>query len=240
MAQETLDILYILRVEGGETHEFPVRLDAQSLEQFTSPAGELPDWVALDFEQCEGCPLQQDRSPTCPAARSLATLLPGAEKFLSYVQVDAEVHVAGRVISATVPLQNALSSLVGLCLATSGCPNVAFLKPMARFHVPFATMEETIFRATSSYLLGQYFRKAHTGEDDFTLSGLEAAYARLHQVNMGLARRMRHVSTGDAKLNAIVRLDMFTHELPYVIGEQLTALTPYFKGFWLDEVGEEA
>ena len=30
------------------------------------------------------------------------------------------------------------------------------LKPMVRFHLPFATVEETVFRSVSTYLLSQY------------------------------------------------------------------------------------
>jgi hypothetical protein len=31
------------------------------------------------------------------------------------------------------------------------------VKPMARFHLPLASEEETIYRATTMYLLAQYF-----------------------------------------------------------------------------------
>ena len=227
-----MEIVYLLHGVDGRTHRFEVRLDPHTLEQTQAPPAALPSWVALDTEQCAGCPLRVEEVPQCPAARSLATLLPEAGQLVSFTDVDAEVHGAGRVVRATIPIQNAMSSLIGLCMATSGCPHLAFLKPMARFHVPFASMEETVFRATSSYLLGQYFRHMRTGEEDFTLTGLEAAYRRLHQVNVGIARRLRHVSEGDANLNATVKLDMFTHELPYVIGEELAGLAPCFQDYW--------
>jgi hypothetical protein len=232
VSEDVLEIVYLLHCDDGKTHRFVVSLDAHTLEQIQPTPATLPSWVALETEQCRGCPLRAEKTAQCPAARSLATLLPEANHLVSFTEVDAEVHVAGRVVHATIPMQNAMSSLIGLCMATSGCPNLAFLKPMARFHVPFATMEETIFRATSSYLLGQYFRKMRTGEEDFSLTGLEAAYKRLHQVNVGMASRLRHVSEGDANLNAIVKLDMFTHELPYVIGDELASLAPCFQDYW--------
>ena len=37
-------------------------------------------------------------------------------------------------------------------MALSGCPVLEQLKPMARFHLPFASVEETIYRAASMYL----------------------------------------------------------------------------------------
>jgi hypothetical protein len=230
---KALSIVYLLRANDEETHRLEVRLDPESLEQIhrdTSP----PPWAKLETDQCDGCPLKSSNSPFCPAATSLAAVLEDAGDFISYSEVEARVQVAGRVVSASVRMQDVMSSFVGLCMATSGCPNLAFLKPMARFHVPFATMEETIFRATSSYLLGQYFRHKYTGEDDYSLDGLEAAYRRVHQVNVGMANRLRHVSEGDANLNAIVKLDMFTHELPYVIGRELEGLAPYFRDYWED------
>ena len=48
-------------------------------------------------------------------------------------------------------------SLIGIYMVTSGCPIMDKLRPMARFHLPFASTEETIYRAISTYLLGQYF-----------------------------------------------------------------------------------
>ena len=234
MADAPLEIAYSLQAEDGKRHTFQVRLHPTTLEQVDVEVEGHPDWVNLEVDQCASCPLRAETSPQCPAARSLAALLPEAQSLMSFTRVEAEVRMAGKVVRASTSMQQALSSLVGLCMATSGCPNLAFLKPMARFHVPFASLEETVFRATSSYLLGQYFRQLHTGTGDRGLEGLEEAYRRVHQVNMGIAHRLRRVAEGDANLNAIVRLDMFTHELPYHIGEKLAELAPYFRDYWDD------
>lgn len=232
-----IEIMYTLSVKDGRRYTFEVTLDPKTLEQEIPATDSLPEWVALDVEQCKSCPLRKEHAPQCPAARSIAVILPEAAELMSYTEVDAEVKMGGRTVQASVPIQNALSSIIGLCMATSGCPNLAFLKPMARFHTPFATMDETVFRAIGSYLVGQYLRRLQSGESDFSLDGLEEAYRRLHQVNVGMANRLRHVGAGDAKLNAIVRLDMFTHELPYRIREELVELEPYFRDY-LDGAGE--
>ncbi|MCP4400992.1 MAG: hypothetical protein GY801_27310 [bacterium] len=47
---------------------------------------------------------------------------------------------------------------------------------MAHFHQPLANVEETIFRATSMYLLSQYFAKQEGKEAKFELDGLEEIY----------------------------------------------------------------
>ena len=239
MADDVLEIDYQLTTEDGTCHHFKVELDARTVAQTHAVPDHLPDWVALPTEQCAGCPLRVEEHPYCPAARSLATLLPGAETLISFDTVDAVVRIGDRRISATVPMQSAMSSLVGLCMATSGCPSLAFLKPMARFHVPFATMQETVFRATSSYLLGQYFRKTRTDDVEITLDGLDDAYRRLHLVNVGMARRLRHIAQGDANLNAIVKLDLFTHEMPFAIREELNELAPYFDAYWKCENSDD-
>ncbi len=222
-----VEISYQIKGGDGVAHTFIVRFDRQTLEQkFDAVAA--PAWAALETDKCAGCPLNVHDHPFCPAARSLAAVIPVAIPMVSYSRVEVEVAIEGRVVHAEVTVQDAMSSLIGLCMATSGCPNLAFLKPMARFHVPFATMAETIFRATSSFLLGRYFQKKATGEENFSLSGLESAYGRLHEVNVGMARRLRRVSEGDANLNAIVKLDMFAQNLPYAIRDELESLAPYY------------
>jgi hypothetical protein len=46
---------------------------------------------------------------------------------------------------------------MGLLIAGSSCPYTHFFKPMARFHLPFANKDETLWRAAATYLLARYF-----------------------------------------------------------------------------------
>ena len=66
-------------------------------------------------------------------------------------------------------------------MATGGCPALAKLRPMARFHLPFATREETLFRSASAYLLGQYFLKERGEPHELGLEGLGALYEEIRQ-----------------------------------------------------------
>jgi hypothetical protein len=125
-------------------------------------------------------------------------------------------------------------------MATSGCPNMALLKPMARFHLPFATKEETVFRAASSYLLGQYFLRQRGMPCDLDFEGLAEAYLRIHKVNMGMAKRLRTISQGDANVNAIVLLDLFAHELPSAIDLKMKTLEYLFTPYWSERAGVAA
>jgi hypothetical protein len=113
-------------------------------------------------------------------------------------------------------------------MATSGCPILANFKPMARFHLPFATVQETIFRAAGAYFLAQYYRKQHGEPAGLDLTGLREIYRLTHEVNHGLSHRLRSISGGDANLNALVILDMYTQHLPWSIDANLSDMEHMF------------
>ncbi len=69
------------------------------------------------------------------------------------------VEVGGRQIAKEASLVHGIASLLGLRMATSGCPVLAKLRPMAAFHIPFATDEETLYRAVATYFIAQLLRQ---------------------------------------------------------------------------------
>ena len=93
-------------------------------------------------------------------------------------------------------------------LATSGCPHLAFLRPLARYHVPLAGLEETHVRALSAYLMGQYLRQRFALPADFSAHTLAHWYQRVGRVNQRLAARLRKATQEDSMVNAVVLLDM--------------------------------
>ena len=72
-------------------------------------------------------------------------------------RVQVTVESATRTSHAEVDLQVGLNSLLGLMMATSGCPVLSRLGAMASLHVPFCTLSETLHRTVGSYLTQQYF-----------------------------------------------------------------------------------
>jgi hypothetical protein len=102
---------------------------------------------------------------------------------------------------------------------------------MARFHLPFADEVETLYRATSMYLLAQYFKKKANKTPDFKLNGLNKIYHNLHLVNTSLAYRLRNASQTDSTVNALVLLDVFTKTLPSAIEESLKELRYLFADY---------
>ncbi len=195
------------------------------------PPGTLPAWSRLDFQRCAHCPLDPAEHPHCPVAGDLALLIDRFCRFDSFRPVALEVETLQRSISANTTLQRALSALFGLTIGSSACPHTAFFRPMARFHLPLASEEETLFRAVSSYLMAQYFR-CHRGDSaDWELSGLITIYRNIQAVNQGMVARLRHAEQKDAPVNAIILLDMLARAFPDDIHEAVAPLEPLFAEF---------
>ena len=143
---------------------------------------ETPFWTALDFNQCSNCPLNIEKTPFCPVAQNLTPLLEVSNALVSYDEVNVIVTTPERIISSDTTLQRAISSLLGLVIATSPCPHTEFLLPMARFHLPLASAEETLWRACSNFLLAQYF-KAEEGIPKEMLGDILRRYSNLEVIN---------------------------------------------------------
>lgn len=226
-----LEFIYRFEFAAGGREEVVVRLDKATLEPCPGAKEPPPDWARLDFHQCPHCPLAVNEHPHCPLAVQLAKLIPLCENLLSHDAVKLEVVSAERTIINQTTAQRAVSSLMGLIFATSGCPHTVFLKPMARFHLPFAGEEETVFRASSMYLLAQYFRGKQGFAVDLELAGLKRAYSALHQVNGAMAERLRAIIQKDSAVNAVVLLDLFAKALPYSIAESLGEIRYVFEAY---------
>lgn len=230
MEDADIEIRYSFETSDGRIFQLPILLDRLTLLVRLPESATPPHWTDLAYQQCSHCPLRATSSPHCPAARAVVPLVEVFGEMLSYDNVAATVTLHDRTVVKETTVQRALSSILGLLMATSGCPQLAFLRPLARFHQPFATREETMFRATSAYLLGQYFKHQQGLPVDFVLTGLKDAYNDLQLVNIGMARRMRGIDMGgDANVNAIVLLDLFAKELPLAIDENLHELAHLFE-----------
>jgi len=121
-----------------------------------------------------------------------------------------------------------LSAIFGVIMATSDCPIMNFLKPMARFHLPFSSVEETTVRTTSMYLLGQYFKYKDQPDMKIDFKTLENYYAQVKSVNEGIIKRISNVSEKDADKNAIVTLHSLSLFLSMEIDYGLSSLEYIF------------
>lgn len=228
---DALKIVYRFSSATAPSGEFSVRLDAATLEVEQAPRLTLPDWTRLDTERCPDCPLANSATTHCPMAIALIDLLEYSATIDSFSPLAVSVEMPEREIHATVTAQRAISSLMGLLIATCACPDVSWLRPMARFHQPLASEEETIYRATSSYLLAQYFRQQSGEEPDFSLAGLSTRYQRLHQINIAMAARLRGAIERDASVNAVILLDLFAKAMPYSVNDSVAELEYLFEAY---------
>jgi hypothetical protein len=113
---------------------------------------------------------------------------------------------------------------MGLIMATSSCPILSQLKGLARYHLPFATMEETLFRTVGSYLLKQYFEFQNGFTADLDLKGLDEQYRELSRVNRSFIMRIRAASQLDANVNAVGTYVSISEEVSYSLQDQLKDL----------------
>jgi hypothetical protein len=194
---------------------------------------DLPAWTKLDYHQCSHCPLSTAEHSHCPLATQLVSIIEPFNEAMSYDTVQVEVLTERRKISKTTAVQEALSAVLGLVIPTSGCPQTAFFRPMARFHLPLADTAETIYRATSMYLLAQYFKKKNGKEGELDFSGLEIIYQNMQILNASIAQRLRDSTQTDSSVNALVLLDVFAQSLPFALKESLEELELLFSQYFV-------
>ncbi|BCS98833.1 hypothetical protein DSLASN_44650 [Desulfoluna limicola] len=235
---ETLSVLYNFSMAEKGSERFTLSIDAETLELIRPPATPTPEWTRLGFHICPHCPYTEKTMSRCPVALSLAEVTERFGSILSYDTVALEVVTSERVVKQTATAQRCVSSLIGLLMATSGCPHTAFFKPMARFHLPLASEAETLYRSTSMYLLSRYFVGMRDGEARVELDGLTKIYDNLQTLNRHIAKRLRAASKTDSAVNALVILDLYAEAAPYAIEDALDTLEPLFSQYIkADELG---
>jgi hypothetical protein len=197
-------IIYRLRLEDGKEFTFPFDLAAGVTGGLPADAGRPPHWVQLETQQCKPCTLKPEQHPYCPAALAVREVAEHFGNHLSIARVDVWVETPQRTYFKNTDLQSCLRSMFGLAMSLSGCPTLSRMRPMAHFHLPFATLEETIFRLVGTYLVKQYLlTRSDRGEPDWQLRGMEALYKEVETVNIAFLKRVRIASQEDANINAV-------------------------------------
>lgn len=223
-----LALTYRFTLPNASELAFALELDGDTALLVSQPAGAPPAWTEMAFNQCSGCPFDAAKVTHCPAAVQLAGVIDGFADIISYDKVRVTVETEERSVVATLSAQQALASLMGLIMASSGCPRTAVFRPMARFHLPFSSESETTYRVAAMYLVAQHYIARSGGEPDVALTDLESLYRGVHAVNRGMAQRLRAASRQDAIVNAIVLLDVYTSLVPAAIHEILDEIKPAF------------
>jgi hypothetical protein len=233
-----LDFHYCITPDQGERIVFSIVLDRDSLKSPCPVTTERPHWTQLGFQQCSNCPLDPTEVSHCPIAVRLAPLADRLGNLRSYDRLNLEVTSKRRVVSARASAQEIVGSLMGLIIATSGCPHTELFRPMARFHLPLAEPGETFYRVASMYRLAQYYRDRAGLDVDPGFDKLGILYERMEQVNLGIQKRLSAATQEDAALNAIARLGAIATLVPISIEEEIEEFKSLFSVFLNDQ--EEA
>lgn len=223
-------VCYSFRFEDGVTLDYPVTINTRSnLSYCDSGEAEPPDWVRLDHAKCDHCRLPEGKQ-YCPVALRLVDMLALFGKLRSYMPVEVTVKTPDRSYVKNADVQEGLRSLLGLIMATSGCPSMKYFKPMARFHLPFSSLEETVYRITTSYLLGQLCKQdsLEEGSLPYDLSELQDIYNEVQIVNGHTVKLIRKAVEDDGALNALTILDSFSQLVPMFVAEELEKMKPLF------------
>ncbi|MFC1541994.1 DUF6901 family protein [Candidatus Latescibacterota bacterium] len=228
---QTLTIKYIFTLSDNSKKVFNLQLDSQNLCLIENTPEILPPWTKLGFHQCPNCPLTTNTHLYCPMATNLVYIINRLECLISYDEIHVEVITKERIISQKTTAQRGISSLIGLISATCGCPHTVFFKPMARFHLPFATEEETIYRSTSMWLLAQYFLKKADQTVDFEFKKLSKIYNNIQIINTAIAERLRAATEADSAVNGVIMLDMYAQTIPFAVEKYLDEIRYLFSPF---------
>jgi len=194
-----------------------------------------PEWAALDNHKCSNCTLSSDKHAYCPAALNLSRLVEECNDLDLLDTVKLVVKTADRVVVVSATVQKALSSFIGLLMATSDCPPASYFRPVARFHLPLANEAETIFRAVSFFALGQFMRRQAGQEGEADIKGLFEIYASLEVVNAGLSARLKTAGLDGAIAKSLMEWDVFSGMFPMRAEEVMDKMRPLFSAYLQDK-----
>jgi hypothetical protein len=235
MDDKVLTVEYEFKLRDGSRKEFSVRLEKPSLQFITENTTTVRPWTRLKHHQCPNCPLKPERHLDCPIAANLVDVIESFKDSLSIEEADITIRSESREYHKRASVHVGISSLMGLYMVTSGCPIMDKLRPMVYTHLPFSSLEETIYRAISAYLLAQFFREQQGQTPDWKLEKFKKIYEDIGTVNLSFAKRLLSINPRDASLNALVELDCFASAATFsTVEDNLKEFRSLFQAYLRD------
>jgi hypothetical protein len=231
MKSETFAITYKFTLPDHTEEIFELTFDEQRIEIINDFKEAPPPWTELEHHQCPHCPLSPASHPSCPVALNLTTAIDRFDHLMSFDKIVVNVISSERQVAYGTSAQEGISSLMGLLIAGSSCPHTHFFKPMARFHLPFANKDETLWRAAATFLLARFFTDSGLQISDMNLDGLVRIYDDVTILNDYMVERVRSVTSRDSAVNALVHLDVFAKFLTPPLEDSLNQIRPIFYPF---------
>lgn len=213
------DFLFLFK--DGKEKRIRVRIDEKTLNIIRPVIKIPPKWTEISKFQCPHCPIDKTKFKYCPLAVNLNDVISDFKDFNSFDEVEVTIQTSARTYSKKTSLQSALGSLLGIVMVANDCPTMGKLKPMMRFHLPFATLEETDYRVLSMYLLAQYVIAKKGGEPDWEMNNLKDMYEEIKKLNQNVCRHLREIDSKDAVVNAVVTLNSFAEHVTFLLGKNM-------------------
>jgi hypothetical protein len=198
------------RIILDEEHEFSYRIQLDRAYD-RSLAVAAPAWTRLEHQQCSNCPLSRNDYSHCPAAVDLHKVIEDFQGLPAFTRAMVWVRTPEREYHKLVSLEEGLRSLLGVIMATSACPALSRLKPMAQQHLPFASNQEFILRAVSLYLARQYFNFRE---------------GQLQLVNQAFWQRIHTTCKADSNLKAFLTFFSMASSMTVSLETQLQKIRP--------------
>ena len=224
---KTYDIAYHFHFGENDNRDFKISIDPETIMMVPAAPNNFA-WAKLEYKQCPCCQLTKDEHPYCPIATNIASLVETFKDKISFEKCIVRCKTPERTYLKKTSLMEGLSSLLGLIMATSACTHMFMFRPMARFHLPFSTVEETIVRSTAMYLLQQYFIHKDSGNPDLDLKKLNAHYEIVKTLNAGLLERLKGLHLKDSDRNAILMFHSISELLSAEIDTSLSSIKYLF------------
>lgn len=223
---------YEFKFENGEKTKIVIELKKEDLNIVNLVFDEKKECNELKNFKCPNCKLQGNKE--CPVLKNLLVIVEEFKTKHSYDKCEIKVETRERVYIKYDSLQSGIGSLMGIIMVSSGCPTLEKLKPMVKFHLPFATIEETMYRAASMYLMAQYIRNKDGKIAKYDLREIADIYAEIEKINVHMARQLNKINICDASINAIVLLNSFASFANITFGDEFEKMMKSYFKVYLD------
>lgn len=222
-------VIYEFNFPGGEKKLFSMDFNHETHEIIVKRSyRDIPDWASLEYKKCPKCPLDSETIAFCPVAFNISGLMKTFGPMVSTEKCFVRCVTYQRSYSKMTDVMTGLTSALSLVTLSSPCPYLLPLRPMARFHMPFFTPEESLARTISFYLLSQYFVNKRGDAPDWELEKLNKAFEFLKMVQEGMMNRTKGAFKGDACVNALHSFHVMIEFISFEIDSAIECLESFF------------
>lgn len=214
-----LSYKYNFKFTDGVEKNFEIIIDENNYSLKSNWNTDYPDWTEMKNFRCAHCTLGAEVK-YCPLALTLVKPLKEFCHSFSFEKVEVTVETNYRDYHVHTSLQIGVSSMLGILMVTSGCPVMRNLKSLVKFHLPFASLEETQVRVFSLYLLSQYVKWRQGESPDWEMKNLYKIYDDIRLLNFNVAKKIAAIETKDTNINSLVILNNFAEYATLTLDEK--------------------